>query len=141
LSTNRNGGFTSENNSDVEMSSRSTNQPPNALALLPLEPTQMVITFKTSDLSPKLRTKAVYPDPFFRHLTVLPTLNVTLYEALATDITPYSSPLEFVYTEAVHVNNIVEALWTLTQNDDICHASFVGIDMIYRVRRNCKHSL
>jgi hypothetical protein len=150
------------------MSSGSTNQPPNALGLLLLEPRQMAIaggpaqsltsvsypvseeewpepsltpTFKALDLSPALRIKAVYPDPFFRHLTVLPTLNVTLYEALATDITPCNSPLDFVHTEANYVNNIVEALWMLTQNDDIHHASFVGIDMIYRVRRNRKHSL
>jgi hypothetical protein len=95
-------------------------------------------TFKASDSSGKLRKTAAYPDPFFRHLTVLPTLNTTLYEALVTSFLSCSNPLDYVRTEANHVNDIVHELWTLTQNDDIHHASFVGVDMIYRVRRDCE---
>jgi hypothetical protein len=63
---------------------------------------------------------------------VLPTINVTLDEALVANLPP-CSPLDYIHAEANHVNSIVQALWMLTKKDDIHHASFAGDDMIYRV--------
>lgn len=77
--------------------------------------------------------KAMSSDPYFIHTAVLPTLNVTLFEALVTDPPICSNALDCIHADANHVNNIVEEISTLTQNKEIYHASFAGHDMIYRV--------
>ena len=72
-------------------------------------------------------------DSLFIHTAVLPTLNLTLYEALVADLPLCGNALDFVHADANHVNNIVREISMLTQNDEIHHASFADYNMIYRV--------
>jgi hypothetical protein len=71
-------------------------------------------------------------DPFLLHSSVLPTLNVPLYEALAVDIPLCNSPLECINADARRVNSVVEQLLALTQNEELGYAAFAK-NMIYRV--------
>jgi hypothetical protein len=70
---------------------------------------------------------------FFLHTTVLPTINLTFYEALISELPLCSNVLDIVQADANHINNIVQEISTLTQNNEIHHASFAGDHMIYRV--------
>lgn len=73
------------------------------------------------------------PEPFFIHTAVLPILDLSLYEALVVDLPLSSNALDFAHAEAKYVNEIVQAMSTLTRNDEIHYASFSGYHMIYRV--------
>jgi hypothetical protein len=88
-------------------------------------------TAKQQLLSPAHKIQTTYSDPLFIHSTALPTLNITLYEALVVDL-PLQSPSDYIYANASHVNNVVQELLSLTQIDKIYHARFAG-SMIYRV--------
>ena len=77
--------------------------------------------------------QAMSSDPYYIHTDVLPTLNVTLFEALVTELPLYSNALDYIHADANHVNNIMEKFSTRTKNKEIYHASFSGHDMIYRV--------
>jgi hypothetical protein len=80
-------------------------------------------------------TKAILSDPYFIHTAILPTLNVTLFDALVADLPHCDDALDSIRADAYHVNNIVQEISILTQNAEIHHAGFPGDDMIYRVSR------
>jgi hypothetical protein len=86
----------------------------------------------SANSSPAQRIQATFSDPLYIHTTGLPTSNVTLYEALATNLPPSSSPLDSIDADANHVNNVVRELLLLIQHDELNHAIFAG-RMIYRV--------
>jgi hypothetical protein len=85
------------------------------------------------------RNSFTYFNTFSIHTTVLPMLNLTLYQALAVDLPPCDSPLDYMHADATHINTIVQDLSTFTRNNDICLTKFTGNDLIYRVR--CIHIL
>ena len=74
----------------------------------------------------------IHLDSFFIHSTVLPILNMALYEALVIDLPVCSSPLDYICADASKVNNVVQELLTLALCDELRHTMFVG-NMIYRV--------
>ena len=83
-------------------------------------------------LPPTQTVQATYSECSSIHSAVLPILNLTLDEALATDVPLYTHPLECISADTIHVNNIVQELLVLTQRNNIQHAGFPG-DMVYRV--------
>ena len=71
-------------------------------------------------------------DAFSIHSSVLPTLNVPLYEALAVDVPLCNSPLDCINADARNVNSVVEQLLAMTQNEEFGQVAFAK-NMIYRV--------
>jgi hypothetical protein len=53
-------------------------------------------------------------DPYFIHTAVLPTLNVTLFDALVTDLPLCGNAMDCIRADANHVNKIVGEIATFT---------------------------
>jgi hypothetical protein len=75
-------------------------------------------------------------DSSFIHTAILPNMNVSLYEALVTDLPTSGDVMDGIRADAEHVNNIVEGISILTQSEEIYDSTFPGIHMVYPVSRS-----
>jgi hypothetical protein len=82
---------------------------------------------------PTQKTQTISSNPCSIHTTVLPILNVNLYEALVAEPPPRKNIVDFIRADAAYVNDIVQAISMLTQNNEIQPASFTGENMIHQV--------
>jgi hypothetical protein len=97
----------------------------------PVEIHQIKPILDSGFFAPYLHLEQAYFDLLLVHSTVLPMLNVTLYDALVIDL-PLCSPGDYVYADASHVKTVVRNLAVLTQHGEVHHAIFVG-NIIFRV--------
>ena len=74
--------------------------------------------------------QVISSDPYFIHTAVLPMLNVTLFEALVANFPLCGNTLDCIRADASHIDSVVQAISTLTQNNDIHHANFASHHMI-----------
>jgi hypothetical protein len=75
---------------------------------------------------------ATCSDPLSIRSAILPTLKITLHEALFIELPFCSSPLDYINAEASYIKNVVQQLLALTQHGEFCHVVFTG-SMIYHV--------